>query len=1120
MFAGEFSRRSISASLLFGCFAFMMTGLGVPDTTLAADKVIDGGTYTRMSDGDTGDQARYTSDGNLTINGATFNTQNPVTSYTEAEGIETSRDNSLKLTDPSTGGFISDEAAQQKGPDYVTALAAARKSDAASRIVGLDIAAGKDLTINSGTFSLSGANEKHFSGENITINGGTFNMSEAYTTFTSAGGITINNGEFNLVGTKEWAQYDVTRDRWVLGTRLTFNTGDGDIVLGRAGAADGPVFNIKDSLFMAVPAGAGSMVLNSGAINVEGTFRSSLLHAGTDLTMNGGSLSVTSTQELFDDPVEVQSMLTVPNLTINDGTVVVHNADINGENSITLNGGTYTLSGTSVINSNGTYGEKPSVDGKGRLDINGGTFVMSGSTLFRGNTALNITDGTFAYEGTPNGSHGTVNGNTFNIPYGFTMESAGNLSVSGGDFLLTGLDRKRFSGQDITISGGNFQLSNGYTELYADNKLEITGGNISLTGQEGYSVYDEVRGKELLGTRLTLSAGEGGVVFGNANGGPTLTAVDALVMMAQDKDPTTITFNNGTYSIIGVTRLASLDTNASDLIINGGTFYTDHAGNGSSATTVINGGTFETVNGGYWGTRGGGDFNINGGTFSFDGTSGISASTGGGSLNIKGGTFDFMPGSYLQAAKPDVKFDMNLAGGTFNMALDPETGKALHMDAGTGSLTLDRNLALHVSNAATLAAGTYTVADFAAATNGVNLTENGVAASGENWTNDLFATTHVRGDGNSASLVVDVKNKTDVIASLPGNRNVRANAAAFDRILSNADGQTAAYLNGLSGMTPEGAAETLRQVSGENTLNSGYANINQLNLFREGIRNGVKGLAPTDEPRSQMWITALGGISNQGSNDSISGFDSYTGGLAAGYALTMSKALVGVGLAYIDTDVYSRDDLNHTDMRSWVGSLYAALDLDPVRLEADVMYGQGYNESETSFSGLPDAEGDYNSYFWGFGARASYNFLFNEGATRLTPYVGIEYASVTQDAYTESGPLGRHFDVDRLERWTLPVGIELQHDFVIDDEKSISTCIGVGYARDLNDSQAEASVYLGPNSAPLRVHGVEMGKDALRYNAGVSFNVNDTVSIFGQYNGETRSNYTDNSFRLGVEIRF
>lgn len=48
----------------------MMTGLGVPDTTLAADKVIDGGTYTRMSDGDTGDQARYTSDGNLTINGA------------------------------------------------------------------------------------------------------------------------------------------------------------------------------------------------------------------------------------------------------------------------------------------------------------------------------------------------------------------------------------------------------------------------------------------------------------------------------------------------------------------------------------------------------------------------------------------------------------------------------------------------------------------------------------------------------------------------------------------------------------------------------------------------------------------------------------------------------------------------------------------------------------------------------------------------------------------------------------------------------------------------------------------------------------------------------------------
>lgn len=63
-------------------------------------------------------------------------------------------------------------------------------------------------------------------------------------------------------------------------------------------------------------------------------------------------------------------------------------------------------------------------------------------------------------------------------------------------------------------------------------------------------------------------------------------------------------------------------------------------------------------------------------------------------------------------------------------------------------------------------------------------------------------------------------------------------------------------------------------------------------------------------------------------------------------------------------------------------------------------------------------------------------------------------------------------------------------------------------------------MYLGPNSAPLRVHGVEMGKDALRYNAGVSFNVNDTVSIFGQYNGETRSNYTDNSFRLGVEIRF
>ena len=102
----------LGSLVLAGSCIFCMS-----QSVIAADVTLTQKNIHFRSDKNNPDGYTKTYDGNLTINGATFNTQNPVTSYTEADGIETSRDNSLKLTDPSSGGFISDETAQQKGRD-------------------------------------------------------------------------------------------------------------------------------------------------------------------------------------------------------------------------------------------------------------------------------------------------------------------------------------------------------------------------------------------------------------------------------------------------------------------------------------------------------------------------------------------------------------------------------------------------------------------------------------------------------------------------------------------------------------------------------------------------------------------------------------------------------------------------------------------------------------------------------------------------------------------------------------------------------------------------------------------------------------------------------------------
>lgn len=757
------------------------------------------------------------------------------------------------------------------------------------------------------------------------------------------------------------------------------------------------------------------------------------------------------------------------------------------------------------------------------------------------------------------------------------FDASGNINVTGGHFDFNTVNASRMrAGKQLVWDGGTLVASGGGGDvnLIGEEGIHIKSGVIASTGSadgKPFALKYDDRGRLnrdrwTLGGYLNFLSDGDIIIGGRGTEGPSIYYSEGMIgfssVTSGNPTPGTMYLRSGSITLEGNYR-STLTVGDMATVIHGGTLNistadrinrnkVDSASMWTFALTMnegaINLHNAQVINA----------HEIAGGVVNMTGDSAITRSTG--AMLLSGGTVNVGERSYIGAIKGD-----SLALSpypTSNNGIDIRDGVTMNFAvkapaSPSGALTVGRDVGGIYStesgaditiadgasfnfNVVQLDAGRYTAGDFVeSAAGALNMNDQSM--------DRLFYSASITRQGaDRADLVLDVKDNAKAFAALPGNRNVRDNAEAFRDMGRKADGALGATLGDLFGESDgQRAAEGFRQLANENSLGAMMASRGNIRLFGSQVagagsflrsdlvpiadmrsKNAVASLENASlDPysNSRLWATGLGYWGKQRDRGGITGFKTRAGGFALGYDYTTDSEFlrIGAALGYLDSNTESNDDLSEVDGDTWYGALYSSINIQPVVLDLGLVYGRTDNDLETKIR-TPGISGKNSASFDSDSLMAylngSYPVYFNDGATTMAPFIGLEYVYVEQDGFTEKGALARKTGSVDEDVFTMPVGVRFKHE-IMGDGFSVIPEAGIAYARDFNTFRphVRTSYYTGSS---LNAEGVDAGKDALRLDLGVSANIGANFSLFAKYNFEAREKYTGNQIAAGIKYTF
>ncbi len=156
------------------------------------------------------------------------------------------------------------------------------------------------------------------------------------------------------------------------------------------------------------------------------------------------------------------------------------NAALFSKDDLSING-----TGSLIVNA----GFNDGIGAKDGLVIDNGKFTInSKNDGIQADTALTILNGNFNIK-SGGGSSGKASSSSESYK---GIKATGDISISGGEFIIDSLDDSIHSNGNVTISGGTIKLSTKDDAVHADKDLTVSGGkidiNTSYEGLEGYNV--------------------------------------------------------------------------------------------------------------------------------------------------------------------------------------------------------------------------------------------------------------------------------------------------------------------------------------------------------------------------------------------------------------------------------------------------------------------------------------------------------------------------------------------------------------------------------------------------------------------------------------------------------
>ncbi len=251
---------------------------------------------------------------------------------------------------------------------------------------------------------------------------------------------------------------------------------------------------------------------------------------------------------------------------------------------------------------------------------------------------------------------------------------------------------------------------------------------------------------------------------------------------------------------------------------------------------------------------------------------------------------------------------------------------------------------------------------------------------------------------------------------------------------------------------------------------------------------------------------------------SVTGYDAESYGFAVGVDRRLGENIVG-GVAFN----YANIDIDEDG----VGGETADIDTFRVSGYAGLQQGQWFANGQVGYtfsnvdasraSIVGPVAGDYDVN--GFNAEGNVGFDLIEGPLKFAPVLGVQYANLSQDAFTETGGLNLAVNADDVSFLDLKAGFEASSTYEA-GEWSARPLVRAAYVYDaIGDERVLSASFVGAPT-PFTLRSTEPGQSRAEFGAGLEVSNAQGVAISVEYDGEAASNYTAHGGFLRARFNF
>ena len=503
-------------------------------------------------------------------------------------------------------------------------------------------------------------------------------------------------------------------------------------------------------------------------------------------------------------------------------------------------------------------------------------------------------------------------------------------------------------------------------------------------------------------------------------------------------------------------------------------------------------------------------------------------------LNVSGegiarGTL-FAPAGSEISVSGDVVFE---AGGRLRIGVEGDD------DAGS----------LYAGGTITFEEGSEIYADL---TSGISLTPDSdllVATGGEGLTNNgltvydnsiLFNFTADLRDNELYLVVQRMLTAAQATDNNRGRSNAQSIAAAIDAFLQTAptDNPIVVFLSQFPVEEQEAqlyrlVQDSLPSEAGSDGSSTIVSSDMVLDLVMDRLSGG--GFAVVDSGTRESGLSAgdtvLGGPSNlalwgrfggamaEYTPDNVNGFDSDTFAASIGIDGDISARFrAGIAVFYSSTKVDETGaGANSTQDIEGIGALlYGTYRPSDFYVNATLGYGvNSYESRRTALGGVNSADYDGSQVM----ARVEAGKVFTHGSWDITPNVGARFNYVSIDGYTETGPLPTTVDSQNVTSLRAALGVSARYTHEMENGAKL---IPEAYIRGLEELADPNEALTGSimGGGTFVSQSTPRDRFSLAAGGGVTYEIDDKISVRVLYDGEFQSDYKEHSLTAAIRFAF